>query len=107
MLKKKSLGQHFLNSPKIISDIVLADIGTSKNFLPFSDEIMEEITALVEARISKFKGDQNWAAYEKLAWANIRIAMGEEQSDPSDDVTTPLPEYYLRRKAMRRNWQVC
>ena len=88
---------------KTFSDILLSDIGTSKNFLPFSDEIMEMISELVSARVSKFKGDQNWANYEKIAWDNLRIAMGEEQSDPSDDVTSSLPEYYLRRKAMRRN----
>lgn len=86
---------------KVLTDFTLADIGTSKNFLPFSDEIMEEISELISARISKFKGDANWLVYEKAAWDRLRIAMGEEQSDPSDDVTTPLPEYYLRKKLQR------
>lgn len=88
---------------KTFTDFLLSDIGTSKNFLPFSDEIMDMISELVSARISKFKNDQNWANYEKIAWDNLRIAMGEEQSDPADDVTTPPPDYYLERKAIRRN----
>lgn len=92
---------------KTFTDIALSDIGTSKNFLPFTDEIMEQISDLVSARIRKLKQDPNWPNYEKLAWGNLRIAMGEEQSDPSDDVTSALPEYYLRRKAMRRNGIVC
>jgi len=92
---------------KTFNDLTLTDIGTNKNFLPFPDEIMEQISDLVSARIRKLKQDINWPNYEKLAWDNLRIAMGEEQSDPSDDVTTPLPEYYLRRKALRRNGTVC
>lgn len=105
--KPGSAGTLTAYGTKAFADFALADIGTSKNFLPFSDEIMEQISELVSARISKFKNDQNWANYEKIAWDNLRIAMGEEQSDPSDDVTTSLPEYYLRRKAIRRNGGVC
>jgi hypothetical protein len=88
------------------TDFTLNSIGTSANFLPFSDEIMDMISELVSARVAKFKKDPDWAIQENIAWANLRIAMGEDQSDPIDDVTTPLPPYYRRVKAMRRGGSV-
>ena len=83
-----------------------ADIATPANFLPFPDSIMNMISDLISSRISKFKGDANWAAYEKVAWNNLRIAMGEEESDPSDDNVTPLPPYFQKRRIMRRGGMV-
>lgn len=88
------------------TDFTLASIGTNANFLPFSDEIVDMISELVSSRIQKFKQNPEWALQEKIAWDNLRIAMGEDQSDPIDDVTTPLPPYYRRVKAMRRGGSV-
>lgn len=87
---------------KKFDDFTVADIGTGKNFLPFTDEIMAHVLDLVSTRIDKFKGDKNWAVYEKNAWDSLAIAKGDEESDPSDDAITPLPEYYQRRRIMRR-----
>jgi hypothetical protein len=91
---------------KKFDPFTLASIGTSANFLPFPDEIMDLVLDLVSTRIDKFKGDKNWSMYEKVAWDSLRVMMGQEESDPSDDVTNPLPEYYKRRRAMRRGGMV-
>ena len=87
--------------------LTLADIATPANFFPFPDEIMNMIADLISSRIAQFKNDPSWSTREKVANDNLRIAMGEEQSDPVDDVTTPLPEYYQKRSILRKGgWVV-
>ena len=89
------------------ADIVVGDLtsGTA-TFTPFPDEIMNIISDLVAARIQKAKGNPLWKQYEDAAWADMAVTMGDEQSDPADDVTTPLPPYYRRRRILRRGGQV-
>lgn len=85
----------------------IADIATPANFFPFPDEIMNMIADLISARIAHFKNDINWVTLEKVAWDNLRVAMGEEQSEPADDVTTTLPPYYQKRAILRKGgWVV-
>lgn len=89
-----------------VTPFTLADIAAQSNFLPFPDAVVNRIADLVSSRIQKLKGTDNWASMESLAWNNLFIMLGNEQSDPADDVTTPLPPYYRRRRAFRRNGSV-
>jgi hypothetical protein len=84
------------------SALTLADIATPANFFPFPDEIMNMINDLMSSRIAQFKADPTWSTQQKVAMDNLRIAMGEEQSDPVDDATTSLPAYYQKRSILRK-----
>lgn len=85
----------------VLTPLTVASIATPANFLPFPDEIMDCVSDLVSARISKFKGSPTWANEEKFVFDTLRIRGGEEQSDPSDNSTTPLPEYYRLKNLTR------
>ena len=89
-----------------VEAFTLADIAAQSSFLPFPDAVVNRIADLVSSRIQKFKGNSDWAAQERLAWNNVLLMFGDEQSDPADDVTTPLPPYYRKRRAFRRNGSV-
>lgn len=86
---------------KVITPFVVGDIATPANFLPFPDELVDALSDLVASRISKFKGSPTWAQEEKVAWDNIRLLFGEEQSDPASESTSPVPAYYKRKKLIR------
>lgn len=91
---------------KALTPFTVADIATPANFMPLPDEVVSLVGDLVSSRIQKLKGNVNWASLEKVAWDSVLLMLGDEQSDPADDVTTPLPPYYRKRRAFRRNGSV-
>lgn len=86
---------------RVVVPVTVAGIATPVTFLPFPDEIMDCISDLVSARISKFKQISTWAQEEEVVMSTLRIRMGDEQSEPADDVTTPVPNYYKVKKMSR------
>ena len=91
---------------KKFTPLTVADIATPANFLPFPDEVIDVIGDFVRSDVERIQGKMTWETHKKLAQEDLTELIGDEQSDPSDDVTTPLPDYYRKKRNARRSGKV-
>lgn len=86
--------------------LTVADIATPANFLPFPDEVMDVVGDFVKADVERVQGAQGWEAHKQMAQEDLTDMVGDEQSDPADDVTTPLPDFIRLKRIARRAGKV-
>ena len=91
---------------KKFTALTVADIATPANFLPFPDEVMDVVGDFVRADIERLQRKRGWETHRQMAQEDLTEMVGDEQSDPADDVTTPLPDRYISRKISRRSGKV-
>lgn len=88
---------------KKFDDLTVADITSKSNMLPHPDEVLRVVRLFVLSDIERIQNNQRWEPDLRTAEDALSKLVGTERSEPADDVTSPLPEYYRSTSIMRRN----
>lgn len=89
---------------KRLTDYTVADIATNTGFEYFPDDVLDILKVGVESDIAEAKGNKEEALekdrrFEKM----MKDLIPEEMVKPDEQITTPAPEFWRRRRGLRRS----
>jgi hypothetical protein len=86
---------------KVMTRLTTSDISAG-NLFPWPDTLEELLHEFVCSDIERIQGKPEWRVDLQIAKKELEEAIRAEVSDPADDVTSPLPEYYRHRRVLLR-----